>query len=130
MTSIRVIRKKNQRHVPKTHFTVQNKRIRSGDQVMVITGDDKGFTGVILQRDANRAIVQGLNLVTKTVKKSEQKPQGGVIRIERPIPVSNLCLVNSEGKRMKVHVKINEEGKRALYDRKTGHLVRNIKDSK
>lgn len=130
MTPIKVIRKKNQKHVPKTHFVVQNKRIRSGDQVIVTAGNEKGLTGVILQRDARRAIVQGLNLVTKAVKKSEAQPQGGLVRVERPIPVCNLRLVSSEGKPMKVRVQVNEEGERALHDRKTGVFVRNIKNSK
>lgn len=130
MTPIKVIRKKNQKHVPRTHFVVQNKRIRSGDQVMVIAGDEKGLSGAVLQRDANRAIVQGLNLAQKAVKKSEAQPQGGFVRIEQPINVSNLRLVNSEGKPVKLRVGLNDEGKRALFDRKTGVFVRNIKNSK
>lgn len=130
MTPIKVIRKKNQKHVPKTHFVTENKHIRSGDQVMVIAGNDKGLTGAVLQRDARRAIVQGLNLVTKAVKKSEAQPQGALVRVERPIPMSNLCLVDAQGKRMKVRVQVNEEGQRVLHDRKTGAFVRNIKNSK
>ena len=97
---------------------------------MVIAGDEKGFTGTILQRDARRAIVQGLNLATKAIKKSEAQPQGGFVRIEQPIPMSKLCLVDAEGKRMKVRVQLNEEGQRALYNGKTGAFVRNIKNSK
>lgn len=130
MTPIKVIRKKSHKHVPRPHFVVQNKRIRTGDQVMVTAGNDKGLTGAVLQRDARRIVVQGLNLVTKSVKKSQTQPQGGFIRVERPIAACNVRLVNSEGKPMKLRVQLNDDGGRALHDRKTGVFVRNIKNSK
>ncbi len=67
-------------------------KIKKGDQVMVIAGDDKGKTGVVLQvltkKDA--VIVEGCKLATKAVKPSEQNKEGGFVKKEMPIHISNV----------------------------------------
>ena len=65
-------------------------RIKKGDMVEVITGDDKGKTGKVLQVLADRALVEGLNFVKKHMRKTQDNPQGGVFEKEAPIHLSNL----------------------------------------
>ena len=71
-------------------------QIKKGDTVYVLAGEDKGKTGRVLAvlRDKNRAIVEGVNIVTKATKPSAQYPQGGLIKKEAPIHISNINLVD------------------------------------
>ena len=64
--------------------------IKKDDMVLAITGDDKGKTGKVLQVLGERALVEGLNFVKKHMRKSQDNPQGGVIKKEAPINISNL----------------------------------------
>jgi large subunit ribosomal protein L24 len=67
-------------------------RIKKGDMVQVIAGDENGKTGKVLQvlATGDRALVEGLNFVKKHMRKSQDHPQGGVIEKEAPIHLSNL----------------------------------------
>lgn len=67
-------------------------RIKKGDLVKAVCGDDKGKTGKVLQvlPDSRRAVVEGLNFVKKHMRKSQDNPQGGVFDREAPIHISNL----------------------------------------
>lgn len=67
-------------------------KIKKGDTVQVIAGDDKGNSGKILQLlpERNAALVEGLNLVKKHMRKTQDNPQGGVFEKEAPIHLSNL----------------------------------------
>ncbi len=65
-------------------------RIKKGDMVEAITGDDKGKTGKVLQLLNDRALVEGLNFVKKHMRKTQDNPQGGVFEKEAPIHCSNL----------------------------------------
>ncbi|MGC8764629.1 MAG: 50S ribosomal protein L24 [Brevinematia bacterium] len=69
-------------------------KIRKGDNVVVIAGRDKGKKGEVLHTFplANKAIVKGINIVKKSVKKSKEHPQGGFAEVETPIHISNLML--------------------------------------
>ena len=66
--------------------------IKKGNTVTVIAGDDKGKSGKVLQTipQSGRALVEGLNLVKKHMRKTEDNPQGGVVEMEAPIAISNL----------------------------------------
>ncbi|EMS33223.1 LSU ribosomal protein L24p (L26e) [Mariniradius saccharolyticus AK6] len=100
--------------------------VRSGDTVKVIAGDDKGKSGKILSVDLEkrRAIVEGLNLVTKHVKPSASSPQGGIQKKEAPIHVSNLMLVDPKtGEATRTGRKKNENGKLVRYSKKTGEVI-------
>ena len=70
--------------------------VKKGDKVMVITGKDKGKTGVILAAfpKKNRVLVEGVNIVKKHSKPSQVNPQGGIISQEAPIHVSNVMLID------------------------------------
>jgi len=67
-------------------------KIKKGDTVVVIAGDDKGKSGKVLQvaTESGRVLVEGVNLVKKHMQKSEDNPQGGIIEREAPIAISNL----------------------------------------
>ncbi|MBI2051526.1 50S ribosomal protein L24 [Candidatus Roizmanbacteria bacterium] len=70
-------------------------RIRKGDKVRVITGKDRGREGVVerVYAKQQRIFLPGINLFKKHIKKSEQTPQGGVVELPRPVPVSNVMLI-------------------------------------
>lgn len=67
-------------------------KIKRGEMVMAITGDDAGKSGKVLQvmSQKGRAVVEGLNLVTKHLRKSQDNPNGGIVEKEAPIALSNL----------------------------------------
>ena len=71
---------------------VEKCHIKKGDTVSVIAGDDKGKSGKVLQTvpQTGRALVEGINIVKKHMRKTEDKPQGGVVEMEAPIAISNL----------------------------------------
>ncbi len=87
--------------------------IKKDDTVIVIAGADKGKTGKVLKVlvDENRAIVEGVHMVSKSTKPSAQNPQGGIVKQEAPIQVSKLNpvvdgkVVRSNGKARNVKVK-------------------------
>ena len=95
--------------------------IKKGDTVFVNTGVDKGNTGrvlVVLVKD-KRAIVEGINLVSKSTKPNAKSPQGGIIKKEATIHISNLNPVEN-GKPVRVGRKLNEEGKLVRISKKSG----------
>jgi large subunit ribosomal protein L24 len=101
--------------------------IRKGDKVRVITGDDKGKEGLVREviREKNRAIVEGLNIVTKHEKPSAGKPEGGIKKVEASIHISNLQLIDpASGKTTRIGRKLNEKGKLQRYAKKTGELIK------
>jgi len=99
-------------------------RIKKGDEVIAICGSSTGKTGKVLHVDLRRerAIVEGLNLVKKTVKRSEQHPQGGIIEREAAIALSNLMPFDPESKK---GVRINraKDGERSVRkSKKSTHV--------
>ena len=100
--------------------------IKKGDNVYVLAGEDKGKTGRVLQvlRDKNRAIVEGINMVTKATKPSARYPQGGLIKKEAPIHISNLNLVDPKtGKPTRVAIK-REDGKVVRISKKSNQEIK------
>lgn len=91
-----------------------SKKIRKGDQVMALTGNNKGLTGNVLSLDGEKVLVQGLNVCKKHMKPSELYPKGGIIERERPIHVSNLR-VCVDGIPVKLKTRSAENGSRELY---------------
>jgi large subunit ribosomal protein L24 len=69
-----------------------SKRIKKGDTVIVTTGVATGKTGKVMQVLSGRVVVEGLNLVKKTLRKSQDNPQGGIVEKESPIGLSNVLL--------------------------------------
>lgn len=99
--------------------------IKKGDTVKVISGDDKGKTGKVLKVMVaeNRALVEGLNIVTKHRKPTAQNTSGKIDKVEAPIHISNLMVVVG-GKPSRIGRKLNEEGKLQRVARKTGEFIK------
>ena len=95
--------------------------IKVGDSVKVLSGESKGSEGKILEidRNKNRAIVEGVNIVKKHVKPSASNPQGGIEETEASIHISNLMIVTG-GKPSRTGRKLNADGKLVRYSKKTG----------
>lgn len=90
-------------------------RIKKDDTVFVLAGEDKGKTGKVLKVlvEKQRAIVEGVNMVSKSTKPSAQNPQGGIVKVEAPIHISNLSLIDPKsGKPTRVSVR--KEGKNVI----------------
>ena len=89
-------------------------KIKSGDNVRVIAGDHKGSEGKVLRvfRDKNKAIVEGVNMVSKHVKPSATNPQGGIVKKEAAIHISNISLIDPKTKEVtKVGYKVEGDKK-------------------
>jgi len=73
-------------------------KVKKGDQVEVVTGDDRGIRGKVLRVDpaGQKVVVEGVNRVYKHVRPSRKNPQGGRLEVERPIHISNVARVSSE----------------------------------
>ena len=101
-------------------------RIKKGDTVYVNAGNDKGKTGKVLSVDLakNRAIVEGANMVSKHTKPNAKQPQGGIIKMEAPIHISNLNLIDPKsGKPTRVGFKV-EGDKKVRYAKKSGEEIK------
>ena len=99
-----------------------------GDTVMIISGNDKGKKGKVLEVlvSKNRAIVEGMNIVSKHVKPSAKNPDGGIRKTEAGIHLSNLMVVEpSSGEPTRTGRKKNDKGKLQRYSKKTGEFITN-----
>lgn len=100
--------------------------IKKGDTVYVNTGVSKGETGRVLEVDVKkqRAIVEGVNMVSKHTKPNAANPQGGIIKQEAGIHVSNLNVVDPKSKKpTRVGRKLNSDGKLVRYAKKSGEEI-------
>ncbi len=100
--------------------------IKTGDTVKVIAGDDKGKTGKVLSVDTEKrkAIIEGLNMITKHVKPTAAKPHGGIEKKEASLHISNLMLVDPKtGEATRTGRKVNENGKLVRFSKKTGEVI-------
>ena len=101
--------------------------IKKGDLVQLNAGEDRGKQGKVLEMipDKQRAIVEGINLVSKHTKPNATHPQGGIIKKEAPIHISNLNVVDPvTGKPTKVGRRRNAEGKLVRYAKKSGQELK------
>ena len=101
--------------------------IKKGDMVFVNAGDNKGKQGrvleVIVKKD--RAIVEGINMVTKHSKPSKAAPQGGILKKEAPVHISNLNVIDpASGKPTRIGRKLNNENKLVRYAKKSGEEIK------
>lgn len=99
--------------------------IKKGDRVQVIAGESKGQEGKVLRVlvKENKAIVEGVNMVTKHTKPNAKNTQGGILKKEAPIHVSNLMVIDSSGKPTRIGRKI-ENGRLVRYSKKTGEVIK------
>ena len=100
--------------------------IKKGDMVYVLAGEDRGTTGRVLSVDPAkyRAIVEGVNIVTKATKPTAQYTQGGLVKKEAPIHISNLSLIDPKsGKPTRIALK-REDGKCVRIAKKSGQEIK------
>jgi len=102
--------------------------IRRGDTVFVLSGNSRGKKGRVLEvyPKTRKAIVEGVNMVTKHLKPSAAHPNGGIEKREAAIHLSNLMLVDpSNGEVTRIGRKLNKDGKLQRYSKKTGEFIKN-----
>ncbi|MBO8476486.1 MAG: 50S ribosomal protein L24 [Bacteroidetes bacterium] len=101
--------------------------IKKGDTVYVNAGNDRGKTGRVLSVlvSKNKAVVEGINIVSKSTKPSAKHPQGGIIKMEAPVHISNLNLLDPKsGKPTRIGRRKNEAGKSVRYSKKSGEEIK------
>ncbi|HSP83348.1 MAG TPA: 50S ribosomal protein L24 [Gillisia sp.] len=99
-------------------------KVRTGDTVRVIAGDHKGQEGKIQKiiRDKNKAIVEGVNMVSKHEKPSAKNPQGGIVKKEAAVHLSNLSLIDKKGDTTRVGYR-TEDGKKVRFSKKSNEVI-------
>ena len=101
--------------------------VKKGDTVLVLSGNDKGKQGKVMSVDvkSQRAIVEGVRIMSKHTRPNAEHPQGGIIKQEAPIHISNLMVVDKSGKPTRVgHKKDEKTGKSIRYSKKTGEIIK------
>ena len=101
--------------------------IKKGDTVIVISGNSKGQEGKVLNvvREKERAIVEGVNLVSRHTKPNAKSPQGGIIKKEATIHISNLMLKDPKtGKPTRIGRRLDKNGKLVRYSKKSGEEIK------
>ena len=100
-------------------------KIKSGDIVRVIAGDHKGSEGKIVRviREDNKAIVEGINMVSKHTKPSAKSPQGGIVKKEAPIQISNLSLIDPKSKEITKTGTRVEGDKKVRFSKKSNQVL-------
>lgn len=100
-------------------------KLKKGDKVIVLTGRDKGKEGEITQvmPKEGRAVVSGVNMVTKHQRQSARS-QGGRVQMEAPIDLSNLAIVDpKEGGPTRVGFRLSDDGTKVRYAKKSGEVI-------
>ncbi|QYJ67252.1 50S ribosomal protein L24 [Flavobacterium litorale] len=100
-------------------------KIKSGDTVKVIAGENKNSQGKVLRvlREKNKAVVEGVNMVSKHTKPSAKNPQGGIVKKEAPIHISNLALIDPKTQEpTKTGVRV-EGDKKVRFSKKSNQVL-------
>ena len=99
-------------------------KLKKNDTVTVIAGKDKGKTGRVLRinRETERVLVEGINMVKKAQRKQRQEDTGGIIEKEAPIAISNVMYVGKDGKPSRLGFRV-EGGEKVRFSKKTGETV-------
>jgi large subunit ribosomal protein L24 len=101
--------------------------IRKGDTVMVIAGDSRSQQGKVLRVDTakEKAIVEGVNLVSKHTKPNAKSPQGGIVKKEAPVHLSNLMVVDNSGKPTRIGRRLDPKTEKLVrYSKKSGEVIK------
>jgi large subunit ribosomal protein L24 len=101
-------------------------KVKKGDLVVVTTGDSKGKQGRVVEvnRDNDRVVVEGVNLVKKHRKPSAQNPQGGIESIAAGINISNVKVVDAKGNATRIGRRRNADGKLERFSKKSGDTLK------
>jgi len=101
--------------------------VKKGDNVMVIAGNNKGQSGRVLVIDSEkkRAIVEGVNMISKHTRPNADNPKGGIIKQEAPVHISNLMLIDKSGKPTRTGRNKDEKtGKTVRISKKSGEVIK------
>lgn len=100
--------------------------VKKGDIVKVIAGDSKGQEGkvLIVIADKNKAIVEGINMVSKHTKPNAKNTKGGIVKKEAPVHISNLMVIDNTGKPARIGRKLDGKGKLVRYSKKSGEVIK------
>jgi large subunit ribosomal protein L24 len=101
--------------------------IKKGDTVMVIAGDSKGQQGRVLMvdREKEKAMVEGVNVVSKHTRPTNKNPKGGIVEKEAPIHISNLKVIDGSGKPTRIGRRLDEKtNKTVRYSKKSGEVIK------
>ncbi len=100
-------------------------KIKTGDTVRIISGDHKGVEGKVMKVfiEKNKAIVEGANMVSKHEKPSAKNPQGGIVKKEAPVHISNLSLIDKKsGETTRVGFEVRN-GKKVRFSKKSNEVI-------
>ncbi len=103
--------------------TSETNKIRKGDKVIALAGNDRGQAGRVLKIIGEKAVVQGLNVRKRHMKQTKEGQKGGIMSMERPIHISNLRICTEDNKPVKLRVRVNDQGHRELYYKLDGKEV-------
>ena len=97
-------------------------KIRKGDRVVVLAGKDKGKEGTVTRAipKADKVVVEGVNVAQRHRKPTKAMEQGGITQIEMPIHVSNVALIDPDGKPTRVGYRVESDGTKTRVSRRTG----------
>lgn len=97
-------------------------KIRKGDRVVVLAGKDKGKEGVVTRAipKADKVVVEGVNVAQRHTKPTKAMEQGGILAIDMPIHISNVALLDPDGKPTRVGYRIDSDGTKTRISRRTG----------
>jgi len=100
--------------------------IKKGDTVRVLSGDDRGRTGKVLKVEVKkyRAFVEGVNLITKHTKPSAKSPQGGIVKKEASVHISNLMVIDSKGNATRIGRRIGSKDRLVRYSKKSEEEIK------
>ena len=105
---------------------MRKRKIRKDDEVIVLTGRDKGKRGAVLRvvTKTDRVLVQGVNVTKRHVKPTQADPQGGIVEREAPIHISNVALIDPESDRAtRVRYKTLEDGRKVRTAARSGEVI-------
>ncbi len=100
-----------------------NKKIRKGDRVIVIAGNDKGKVGEVLSRTEERVLVQGVNVRKKHMRRTQQTQGGRIVEMEMSIHISNVASCTKEGQKVRLRAQNAKSGERELVFQNGGSPV-------
>ena len=97
-------------------------KIRSGDRVVVLAGKDKGKEGTVTRAipKADKVVVEGVNVAKRHRKPTKAMDQGGIVDLEMPIHISNVALIDPDGKPTRVGFRVEADGTKVRVSKRTG----------
>ena len=105
---------------------MRKRKIRKDDEVIVLTGRDKGKRGAVLRiiTKTDRVLVEGVNVTKRHVKPTQGDPQGGIVEREAPIHISNVALIDPESNRAtRVRYKHLQDGRKVRVAARSGEVI-------